>query len=147
MGVIHHAVYLTYFEAARVEYFRRRGSATRSGPSAAIILQSPSRMLRHKKPLRFDERIAIEVRLSELGRASMLFTYRLVRPEAPSEVVAEGDTLLACVGNDGAIRLMTQDLAVTLCVPSGFTISATASKRLPTRERLLRYEVPFDPTH
>jgi acyl-CoA thioester hydrolase len=120
MGVIHHAVYLTYFEAARVEYFRRRGSGYKVWTERGYHLAVAESHVRHKKPLRFDERIAIEVRLSELGRASMLFTYRLVRPEAPSEVVAEGDTLLACVGNDGAIRLMTQDLAVTLCVPERF---------------------------
>jgi acyl-CoA thioester hydrolase len=115
MGVIHHAVYLTYFEVARVEYVRRRGAGYAAWTERGVHLAVAESRVRHKRPLRFDESVAIEVTLSELGRASMTFTYRIMRKDAPTEVVAEGDTLLATVGNDGAIRLMPDDLARSLC--------------------------------
>jgi acyl-CoA thioester hydrolase len=115
MGVIHHAVYLTYFEAARVEYLRRRGTGYSSWTDRGVHLAVAESHVRHKRPLRFDECVSIETALSELGRASMTFTYRITRVDASREVVAEGDTLLATVGNDGAIRLMPEDLARSLC--------------------------------
>jgi acyl-CoA thioester hydrolase len=117
MGVIHHAVYLTYFEVARVEYLRRRGTGYAAWTERGVHLAVAESHVRHKRPLRFDESVAIDVTLTELGRASMTFTYRMFRPTAPSETVAEGDTLLATVGNDGAIRLMPDDLARSLCGP------------------------------
>jgi acyl-CoA thioester hydrolase len=117
MGVIHHAVYLTYFEAARVEYLRRRGTGYSVWTDRGVHLAVAESHVRHKRPLRFDECVTIDTVLSELGRASMTFTYRITRPQVSGEVVAEGDTLLATVGNDGAIRLMPEDLARSVCAP------------------------------
>ncbi len=117
MGVIHHAAYLTYFEAARIEYLRRRGADYRVWMERGAHLAVAESQVRHKRPLRFDDRFVIETKLTELGRASARFTYRLVREGAASEIVAEGVTLLACVGNDGDIRLIPEDLANSLCGP------------------------------
>jgi acyl-CoA thioester hydrolase len=117
MGVIHHAAYLTYFEAARVEYLRRRGTGYRVWIERGAHLAVAESTVRHKRPLRFDDRFVIETTLVELGRASAKFSYRLVREGAETEVVAEGTTLLACVGNDGDIRLIPEELAATICGP------------------------------
>jgi acyl-CoA thioester hydrolase len=122
MGVIHHAVYLTYFEAARVEYVRRRGPGYAGWTERGVHLAVAESHVRHKRPLRFDENVTVEATLVELGRASMTFAYRMTRPEAPTDIVAEGDTLLATVGNDGAIRLMPEDLARLLCGPERFPV-------------------------
>ena len=117
MGVIHHAVYLTYFEAARIEYLRRRGAEYRLWMERGAHLAVAESQVRHKRPLRFDDRFVIEISLIELGRASARFSYRLVREGAEAEVVAEGATLLACVNNEGAIRLIPEELAASLCGP------------------------------
>ncbi len=117
MGVVHHAAYLGYFETARIEYLRRRGTEYREWVRRGAHLAVAESHVRHKRPLRFDDRFVIEATLSELGRASAQFTYRLVREDAPSDLVAEGSTLLACVGNDGDIQLIPEDLAAFLCGP------------------------------
>jgi acyl-CoA thioester hydrolase len=117
MGVVHHAAYLVYFEAARTEYLRRRGTEYSVWIKRGAHLAVAESHVRHKRPLRFDDRFAIDATLSELGRASAKFTYRLVQENAPNEIVAEGSTLLACVGDDGDIKLIPEDLAATLCGP------------------------------
>jgi acyl-CoA thioester hydrolase len=117
MGIVHHAAYLHYFETARVEYLRRRGSEYTTWTQRGVHLAVAESHVRHKRPLRFDDRIVIETTLTELGRASAQFTYRLVRESALDETVAEGTTLLACVGNDGMIGLIPEDLAQSICGP------------------------------
>lgn len=117
MGVVHHAAYLPYLEAARVEYIRRRGSDYSTWVRRGAHLAVAESVVRYKRPLRFDDRFIIETTLAELGRASAKFTYRLLREDATGELIAEGSTLLACVGNDGGIQLIPEDLAGCLCGP------------------------------
>jgi acyl-CoA thioester hydrolase len=117
MGVVHHAAYLPYFEAARVEYLRRRGTDYTQWVRRGTHLAVAESLVRYKKPLRFDDRFVIETTLAELGRASAKFIYRVVREDAANDLVAEGSTLLACVGNDGGIQLIPEDLAASMCRP------------------------------
>jgi acyl-CoA thioester hydrolase len=53
--------------------------------------------VKYRRPARFDDELVIESSLSELKRASALFSYKIVRG-AEAELIAEGSTLLACVG-------------------------------------------------
>jgi acyl-CoA thioester hydrolase len=117
MGIVHHATYLLYFETARVEYLRRRGTDYTVWTKRGVHLAVAESHIKHKRPLRFDDRIVIETTLAELGRASAQFTYRLAREDAPSELIAEGSTQLACVGDDGDVRLIPEDLAAMICGP------------------------------
>jgi len=115
MGIVHHAKYLEYFEAARVEYMHRRGVSylewTKRGIHLPVVLAS----VRYKRSVKFDERIAIEATLSELGRATVKFTFRILRDDATKELVADGVTTLACVGDDMVIKRTPDDLAALLC--------------------------------
>jgi acyl-CoA thioester hydrolase len=117
MGIVHHATYLLYFESARVEYLRRRGTDYTAWTRRGVHLAVAESHVKHKRPLKFDDRILIETTLAELGRASAQFSYRLAREEAPGELCAEGTTLLACVGNDGGIQLIPEDLALSIAGP------------------------------
>src|SRR5262249_25552937 len=100
MGIVHHAKYLEYLEAARVEYMHRRGGDYLDWPRRGIHLPVVEVALRYRKSVRFDERIAVETTITELRRATVKFEYRLRRDSPEGEIVAEGSTLLACVGND-----------------------------------------------
>jgi len=115
MGIVHHARYLEYFEAARVEYLHRRGVEylewTKRGSHLPIVDVG----IRYRKSVRFDERLAIETTLAELGRATVTFTYRVLRGGPEGELVADGRTMLAYVGDDLSPKRIPDDVAAILC--------------------------------
>jgi len=117
MGIVHHAKYLEYFEASRVEYMHRRGVSYLEWTERGIHLPVVELAIRYRKSVRFDERIAVETSITEIGRATIKFEYRLHRDAPEGELVAEGSTLLACVGNDLAPKRLPDDVADLLCRP------------------------------
>lgn len=116
MGIVHHAKYLEYFEAGRVEYMRRRGVEYLDWTKRGIHLPVVDVAIRYRKSVRFDERLAVETTLIELGRATVKFVYR-VRRDASGDLMAEGSSMLACVGDDLVPKRIPDDLASLLCRP------------------------------
>jgi acyl-CoA thioester hydrolase len=115
MGIVHHAKYVEYLEAARVEYMHRRGVEYLSWTQRGIHLAVVDVSLRYRRSVRFDERVAIESTLTELGRATVRFRYRIHRDDGVGELVTEGSTLHACVGDDMVPKRIPDDVAALLC--------------------------------
>lgn len=108
MGIVHHANYLKYFEAGRVDYFHKRGVSYEAWIARGIHMPVVETRLRYRKAARFDDVIVVRSTLAELRRATVRFTFRVERGEA---LLCEGETLLACVGNDLVPRRIPDDLA------------------------------------
>ncbi len=53
-------------------------------------------------------RSSIECTCAEVKRVTVRFSYRVMRGE---EVLTDGDTLLACVGHDMALKRIPDDIA------------------------------------
>ena len=103
MGIVHHANYLTYFEAGRVDWLRKRGVRYDEWVAADVHLPVVETHLRYRKPARFDEVLTVETARVDLSRVTVRFGYRVWRGE---ELLCEGGTLLACVGQAlGAKRI------------------------------------------
>jgi acyl-CoA thioester hydrolase len=117
MGIVHHAKYLEYFEAGRVEYMHRRGVEYLEWTKRGIHLPVVDVSVRYRKSVRFDERLAVETTLTELGRATVTFAYRVLRHGPSGELVAEGSSMLVCVGDDLAPKRIPDDVASILCCP------------------------------
>jgi acyl-CoA thioester hydrolase len=115
MGIVHHAKYLEYLEAGRIEYMHRRGVSYLDWTQRGIHLPVVEVAIRYRKSVRFDERFAVETSVTELGRATVKFEYRLRRDGPEGELVAEASTLLACVGDDLVPRRLPDDVAAILC--------------------------------
>jgi acyl-CoA thioester hydrolase len=94
MGIVHHGQYLTYFEAGRVEWLRRRGIAYSTWTAKAIHLPVVDATLRYRAPARFDDLLTVETRIADLRWASVRYEYTVWRDTV---VLAEGSTRLACV--------------------------------------------------
>jgi len=97
MGIVHHANYLTYFEAGRVDWLRKRGLYYDTWIQQGIHLPVVETRLRYKKAAKFDDVIVIETTCGSVTRVTMRFDYRVLRGP---DVLCEGETLLACVGDD-----------------------------------------------
>jgi acyl-CoA thioester hydrolase len=94
----------------------RRGVEYLEWTKRGIHLPVVDLSVRYRKSVRFDERIAIETTLTELTRVTVTFDYRVLR-DASLELVAEGSSMLACVGDNLAAKRIPDDVAALLCGP------------------------------
>jgi acyl-CoA thioester hydrolase len=107
MGIVHHANYLVYMEAGRVDWLLRRGARYQAWMERGIHLPVVETRLRYRKTARFGDSLTIETTCAEITRVTVRFRYRVLRGE---EIVCEGETLLACVGNDLLPRRFPEDV-------------------------------------
>jgi acyl-CoA thioester hydrolase len=102
MGVVYYGNYLRFFEAARNEWLRAKGVRWRDVEEThAVYLPVAEVKVSYKRPARYDDVIAVETRLGDLGLVSLRFDYRIVRDD---DLLVLGHTLHACIGRDGGIR-------------------------------------------
>lgn len=107
MAIVHHANYLVYCEAARVDWLLRRGVSYADWERMGIHLPVVDVKLRYRQPARFEDLLDVETTVAELARASVRFAYRIRRGDV---LVCEAETLLACVGHDLALRRLPDDV-------------------------------------
>lgn len=110
MAVAHHGSYVAWFEEARTEWLRARGKTYRQMEDEGNLLQIVEFVCRYHKPVDYDEVVAIRVGVVEAGRAAITLGYECTR-ERDGEVCATGSTRLACVGRDGKVRRLPDELA------------------------------------
>jgi acyl-CoA thioester hydrolase len=93
-GVAHNAVYLVWFELARVEYLERYAGgypALREHGIEAFVTEAH---VRYGAPAHFDDRLSLHARCVDVRGARFRFEYLL---ERDGERVADGWTAHACV--------------------------------------------------
>lgn len=95
MGIVHHANYLVYFEAGRVDWLRRRGVRYENWVAIDVHLPVVETKLKYRKAAKFDESLVVETICAHVTAVTVLFKYRILRE---SDVLCEGETLLACIG-------------------------------------------------
>lgn len=100
MGVVYHANYLRFFEAARNEYFRDRGGSYRDLEAEGLQLPVVEARVKYRAPARYDDLVEVEVGLGEVRRATFSFVYTL-RREGEDRVLADGETVHACLDPAG----------------------------------------------
>ena len=97
MGVVHHSVYLVYFEEARSHYMRELGRDYASIEAAGLRLPVTEAGLRCNAALRYGQRVRVRLWIEENRSRRVKFRY---------EVSAAGGTA-AKDGGDGAPVLAT----------------------------------------
>jgi acyl-CoA thioester hydrolase len=97
-GVVHNAVYLVWFEIARIAYLARfrggyRGLVEEEGVDATTV----EAHVRYLDGARFDDELVIHVRASDVRGARFRFEYVIERVNEPATILADGWTSHACV--------------------------------------------------
>jgi len=100
MGMAYYGNYLRWFEIGRAEMMRSLGSSYRSIEEEGIQLPVIEARCRYLKPARYDDLIAVETGVLEVGRASVRFGYRIVE-EISAELLAFGMTEHCFLGEGG----------------------------------------------
>ena len=112
MGVVYYANYLRYFEAGRNEHIRACGLRYRDFEERfSLRLPVAEAGVSYRIPARYDDLLVVETTISEIGRASARFEYRVLRGD---ELLATGHTVHACVDLEGRIRRMPPELVARL---------------------------------
>jgi len=108
MGIVHHANYLRFFEAARVEWLRERGMDYTKMMARGQHLPLVTSECRYKKPARFDDILEIVV-TPKVERVRITLNYEVFNTET-KELIATGATQHVCVDNAMKVLELPQDL-------------------------------------
>jgi acyl-CoA thioester hydrolase len=113
-GSVYHANYFRYFEVGRVEFLRRRGFSYREFERRGFRLPVVEARARFRAPARFDDLLAVRCDIARLRMTRIDLSYFICAREREDQVLAEGETVLACVGSDGRPVRLPDDLRAAL---------------------------------
>ncbi|MBM4263681.1 MAG: acyl-CoA thioesterase [Deltaproteobacteria bacterium] len=113
MGVVYYANYLRWFERGRSEFLREIGVSYSTIEAEGLHFPVTEVQCRYSQSARYDDVVAIETTLTEMGRASLVFNYRITR-EADRALLATGSTQHACIDNAGRIARIPKVLQEAL---------------------------------
>lgn len=115
MGVVYYANYLRWFEKGRSELLRQSGIPYVSIERLGMHFPVTEVSCRYFRSAHYDDLIKIETRLASFRRASLTFTYRVLR-EDENTLLASGSSKHACVDDQGRILRIPNDLMKTLAI-------------------------------
>ena len=102
MGIVYYANYLRWFEVGRTELMRSMGICYREMEEQGVFLPVSEVFCKYQAAAKYDDVLIIETALGFLKRASIQFTYRILRKSDEAELVT-GSTLHAFVDRQGTI--------------------------------------------
>ena len=103
MGLLHHANYLVYFEQGRTELLRAQGLAYRDLEDQGYLLVLTKAQVRYRSPARYDDLLTLRTTLVRTTHVKIEHRYELLRG---SELLAEGETTLACIDRNGKVQAL-----------------------------------------
>lgn len=112
MGFLHHANYLIYFELGRIELLRSRGLNYKEIEAQGYFLVIARAQVRYHRPARYDDLLVLRTTVVRATGARIEHRYQLFRDQ---ELVAEGETTLACVDREGRLQRIPEALQSTSC--------------------------------
>ena len=106
-GVIHHSVYPVYFEMGRTELLRANGLAYKDLEAAGVFFVIAELRIKYRKPAFYDEKLNLETTITNVTASKVEHSYKLIRPDT-GLLLAEAESVLACVDGKGKIRRMPE---------------------------------------
>ncbi len=97
MGIVYYSNYFVYFEMGRIEFLRSLGISYAELEKENIFLAVADAHCKYRSPAVFDDLLVIKTCLSMMKLARIEFSYEIRRVNE-EKLIAEGSTLLACLG-------------------------------------------------
>ena len=102
MGIVYYANYLRWFEVGRTELMRGLGIVYREMEDGGAFLPVSEVFCKYHASARYDDILIIEASVDFVKRASIQFSYRILRKADGNQMVT-GSTLHAFVDRGGKI--------------------------------------------
>ena len=96
-GVVHNAVYLVWFEIARIAYLAQFPGGYKGLVEQGVDATTTEAHVRYLDGTRFGDELRVHVRATDLRGARFRFEYVIERAGEPAGLVADGWTAHACV--------------------------------------------------
>jgi acyl-CoA thioester hydrolase len=96
-GIANNAVYLNWFEVARIAYLARFPGGYRGMIQQGVEALTIETHVRYLAPCGFDDELRLHTRVTELRGARFRFEYVVERTSEPAATIAQGWTAHACV--------------------------------------------------
>ena len=109
MGVVYYANYLRWFEQGRSEFLRQIGLPYPVIEQQGIHFPVVEVACRYTHSARYDDVIRIATELTNLGRASLSFNYRIARA-SDGCLLATGTSKHACIDHSGRVARIPEIL-------------------------------------
>ena len=109
MGVVYHANYLIWCEIGRTDFIRSGGTSYAELERAGVTLAVADASLRYHAPARYDDRIRVETRLSELRSRTITFDYLVVNADSGERLVT-ARTVLISLDSSGRPRALPPEV-------------------------------------
>jgi acyl-CoA thioester hydrolase len=113
MGVVYYANYLGWFERGRSEFLRQIGLPYAAVEKAGLHFPVVEVVCHYTQSARYDDVIQIETQLSAIGRASLIFTYRILR-DSDKTLLATGSTKHACIDHGSQVTRIPKAIQAAL---------------------------------
>ncbi|WP_037074114.1 tol-pal system-associated acyl-CoA thioesterase [Pseudoxanthomonas suwonensis] len=78
-GVVYHARYVAFLERARSDALRAMGRGQQALQQAGLVFAVHSMRLDFLRPARLDDLLEVTAEISRVGRASVVFSQRILR--------------------------------------------------------------------
>ncbi|WP_437295991.1 thioesterase family protein [Sorangium sp. So ce281] len=114
MGIVHHANYVIYLEAGRIDWLKRRGLSYEEMVRRDLHLAVAELRIKYRQAARFGDDLVVETTCREVQRVTARFSYRILRGE---DVICDGDILLACLGSNLTLTRIPDDIVQLLASP------------------------------
>jgi acyl-CoA thioester hydrolase len=100
MGYLHHSRHLQYFELGRVELLRARGTSYADLEAAGVFFVVVKAAVQYRQPARYDDELTLTTTITRATTVRYDHTYELERGD---DVLATGQTTIACVNREGQV--------------------------------------------
>ena len=108
MGIVHHSNYFVYFEMGRTEMLRSTGLDYRSIEEKGFGLVVAKISCSFRAPARYDDELVLRTSIKRVTPVRIEHIYKLMRGR---ELLAEGESTLACVDQEGRLQALPPELA------------------------------------
>lgn len=108
-GLVHHSVYPVWMEMARTELLRANGLTYKELEEKGMLFVVAQLTVKYRRPCFYDKPVKITTTCTKVTAGRLEHNYQF-RAAADNQLLAQANTVLACVNNDGKIRRMPEAL-------------------------------------
>lgn len=109
---VYHARYLDLLEAARGEFLRQIGPTVLELQERDCIFPVIEARVRYKAPARYDDLLAIDVRVTAAEKIRVNFAHRVTNQDG--KLILEAETFHVCTSREEKPRRLPEELAARL---------------------------------
>ena len=102
-GVVHHSVYPVWLEMGRTELLRANELAYKDLEARGVFFVIAELKIKYRRPAKYDCPVIIVTTCTNVTASKIQHEYVLT-DEQTGEILAQAQTVLACVGTDKKIR-------------------------------------------